>query len=888
MKRRRSLEDLDQDIRDHIDRETQENIERGMSLRDARHAARRQFGSVAMVKEDARAVWTPVWFEQVVQDARHAIRTLRRNPGFSSITIVTLAVGIGATTAIFSLVDAVWIRSLPYADTAHLAYVGAWNPKLADIGRAAREGFAAGALPPSTPDFLDLRQATRSFSALALMSHRPVTLETRDVPIRVTGTWVSSDFFRTLGVNPQIGRALEERDEHERGRPVAVIGHALWQSQFSGDVHIVGRTLHLNGEAYDVVGVMPRAFSYPGIADLGADASGPTDVWMPMIVTPAQLAQRDLPDSDAAIGRLRAGVTVRQAQTEFNTLFGRLNQRHSPEWRGWYPIVSSFDDAALGRTRPLGWLLLCSVALVLLVACGNAAHLLLARAASRTHEMGIRVALGAGSYRLMRHVLTEALVLALGGGILGLGIAYWAVRLLPLVDPGTIPRLNQASIDGRVLLFSTGLSVCTALVFGLAPALTASRLAIGDVLKRGGSRGTSPTHRLQHALIVIEVGMATTLLAGSVLLIRSYVNLQRVERGFLTSTLTMRLSVDARRYTQPEQPRDFYRTLLSKVRTLPGVLAAGATSALPLSHSESLSFFLVKGYPNRDGQIVNSRVATGQYFDAMGTPLLAGRSFTDDDVASRPLVVVVNEAFAKTYLPGQIAIGQQYRLRDPAEAVDRKIPWSTIVGIVADVRHSNLEDPPPPQVYSSYWQGQGADTSLYITVRTAMAPADVTSAIRKTAYGIDPLVAVADIHLMDDRVAEATARRRFQTSLLTGFAVVAVGLAAIGLYGMLAYRVKQRTTEIGIRLALGAQARDVRRLIVGEALTLMSLGIVGGVAGAMGLSQLLRGLLYGVTRTDPVGLAAVLLVLLGTTLLASSIPARRASRVDPIIALRAE
>jgi hypothetical protein len=329
-----------------------------MSPTDGRHAALRQFGSIAMVREDARAVWTPVWFEQLGQDARHAARTLWRNPGFSAITVLTLAVGIGATTAIFSLVDAVWIRSLPYADTAHLAYVGAWNAKLADIARAAREDLAAGALPPSTPDFLDLRQATRSFTTLTLMSQRPVTLETPDVPIRVTGTWVSSDFFRTLGVNPQLGRTLEERDEHERGGGVAVIGHTLWQSQFGGDVHIVGRTLHLNGKAYVIVGVMPRAFSYPGIADLGPDASGPTDVWMPMVVTPAQLAQRDLPDSDAAIGRLRAGVTVRQAQTEFNTLFGHLNELHSPDWRGWYPIVSSFDDAALGRTRPLVWLLL--------------------------------------------------------------------------------------------------------------------------------------------------------------------------------------------------------------------------------------------------------------------------------------------------------------------------------------------------------------------------------------------------------------------------------------------------------------------------------------------------------------------------------------------------
>ena len=551
--------------------------------------------------------------------------------------------------------------------------------------------------------------------------------------------------------------------------------------------------------------------------------------------------------------------------------------------RGWSAFVQPFLSHATVPLRPLMSLLFGAVSLVLLIACGNAANLLLARAASRTHELGVRTALGAGRKRLVRQLLTESVLMSCAGGALGVMIALAGIRILQHFDPGNIPRLNETSLDARVLIFSVGLSLLTGILFGILPALSVSGVNLSELLKQGGSRGIAGTsNRLRHGLIIIEIGLAVVLLSGSALLIRSYLKLQSVDLGFSQSTLTMGFPLDSR-YARPEQRRQFFRNVLERIGDLPGVQIIGLVDDLPLTSAESLSTFEVEGFANQQDQLVADRRISENYFKAMGTPLIEGRFFTEADSNTGSSVAIVNQSFAKAYFGGRDAIGRHFRFSPGLEKVG---PWQTIVGVVADVRQTRPEDAAEPQVYGPFWQGDAARAS--VAIRTRIPPAQLVPVIRGLVREIDPVLAVADIRTMDQRFADANARRRFQTFLLAVFAGVALFLAGVGLYGLMVYAVKQRTAEIGVRIALGAQRWDVLKLILGHGMMLTIAGLAAGLVAALGLTRVLVSLLYGVVPSDPVTLIIVPVVLIAISLLACYVPARRAMRVDPMVALRYE
>ncbi len=818
------------------------------------------------------------------QDMRYALRVLAKTPGFTVVALLTLAVGIGADTAIFSLLNAVLIRSLPYGDARALVYL--WTPSHS-LPRVPIE-----AMGPSNGDFFDIQRQLHSFSAFTLFDQQSFNLSAGGTAQRVGGALVQSNFFSTLDINPQFGRAIQAQDTEPGHEDVAIISRALWQSAFGGSNQVLGKTVTLDGQDYQVIGVMPATFGYPNSTELPYSEPGitKTDVWLPLVLTPQQKADRDNRSGDA-IGRLRPGVTITQAQAELDTIVPRIDALHNPDsiFKGLYGVVRSFTETVVAGARLLVWLLFGAVSLVLLIACANAASLLLARAASRTQEMGVRAALGARRGRLIRQVLTEALLLACGGGALGVLIAYAAIRLMLRLNPGNVPRLNETSLDLRVLLFALAISIAAGVVFGIVPALGVSRPNLSELIKRGGYKGVAGASKhWRHGLIVVEVALAVVLLTGSGLLIRSYVNLQTVSTGFLDSTLTMNIALD-QRYSKAAQREAFFQGLLDKLSSLHAVNAVGIIDHLPLSHSKTLSKFMVEGYANQNNQLVNSSFVTENYFEAMGTPLIAGRFFSrEDGVAGHLGVVIVNEAFAKAYFPAQSSLGGRLCICYVAANSNIDWPWAAVVGVVANVRHSNLEDAPPPQIYQPFWQDGHDANRAYIAIRTSLPPAQMIPAIRRTVSIIDPSLAVANIQSMDQRVSEASALRRFQTSLFGVFAGVALFLAGIGLYGVMAYSLRQRTAEIGIRISLGARRSDVLKLMVGHGMMLTLAGILVGIAGALAFTRLLSSMLYGIAPIDPTTLVVVGMVLLAVSLIACYVPARRAMRIDPMKALRSE
>jgi putative ABC transport system permease protein len=556
----------------------------------------------------------------------------------------------------------------------------------------------------------------------------------------------------------------------------------------------------------------------------------------------------------------------------------RLDKLHDPETQGWGALVENFVDSTVGSVRSLMWMLLGAVCLVLLIACGNAANLLLARAASRTREMGVRVALGAGRSRIVRQLLTEALLIGFASGILGVGLAYLFLRTLPLLDPGNIPRLREASLDTHVLLFTVAASLLTSVLTGILPALTILRVNLTDFLATANSRSVAGTHgHAQSALIVVESALVVVLLAGAGLLIRSYINVESVDTGFSQLTVTTSIQLDAR-YKQPQRSAEFYRNLFAKLSALPGVKAVGGINALPLSNSETFRLFQVDGYANEKDQLVQGRWVTPEYFSAMGIPLIAGRLFTNEDNSRTEDLAIVNQAFAKKYFANRNPIGGR------VNTDDHHVHWSTVVGVIGDIRHTSLEEAPAPQIYNPV----AAAEDGYIAVRSVLPPKDLATAIRSTLHSIDPNLAAGDIQTMGQLASEASARRRFQTSLLTVFAAIALFLALVGLYGLMAYSVSRRTREVGIRMALGAQRSDVLLLVLKKAAWLLGIGLICGLAGSWFATRLIKSFLYGVDQHDPITILSVCALLGVCGLLAALIPARRAASIDPMQALRTE
>lgn len=868
---RRSGDDFAAELESHVALHTDDGIRAGLTPEDARRQALIRLGGAEQTRQAHRERRTLPWLDSLLQDTRYGLRTLRRSPGFTITAVLTLALGIGACTAIFSLVNAVLIRSLPYGDPGRLVYLFTPNPHIP---------VPPDVMTPSYADFYDIKRQSHFYSDMSVFEQATYNLSLQGSVERVSAARVDESFFTTLQSAPEFGRAIGADDNQPGHDKVAVISHALWRSMFAGSTDVLERSLPLNGVSYRIVGVMPPAFEYPLGSDLpyGNVVKG-THIWIPLALTSKQKAERELGNVAGALARIRPGVSITHAQSEMSTIMVRLDKLHGvsmfPE-RGWGALVKSFMDYAVGQVGRLLWLLLGAVTIVLLIACGNAANLLLARASNRMRELGVRVALGAGRRRIIRQLLTESLLIGLVAGVIGVGLAGIFLRFLPLLDPGNIPRLNQASLDIRVMLFTILVSLLTSVLAGILPALAVSRVSPGVVLAAGSSGNVAGVHgRSQSTLIVVEAALVVVLLACAGLLIRSYINVESVDTGFSPSTVTVNIGLDPR-YSQPQQRRALFRNFIGKVAALPGVSAVGAVSYLPLSNSESLGYIWVDGFANSKDQMAEGRGVTPQYFAAMSIPLIAGRYFTEDDDSKAERPIIINQRFAQLYFAHRNPLGGRIRQEDNQ--------WSTIVGVVADVRHSSLEETPQPQMYGPSYDLNGA----YIAVRSLLPRSTVASELRSTLKSLDPGLPFGDVRTMGDLISEATARRRFQTSLLTVFAAIALLLALVGLYGLMAYSVSRRTRELGIRMALGAQRPDVMLLVIKRAALLLGLGVASGLACSWIATRAIKAFLFGVGEHDPATILLVCILLAVCGLAAALIPARRAASIDPMQALRTE
>ena len=796
------------------------------------------------------------------QDIRYGVRGLWKSPGFVAAAVLVLALGIGANSAIFSVVNAVLLRPLPYRNAARLVWVGG------KVGSNPRASV-------SPADFVDYRAQSSSFEEFAASTSVsfPLNLTGAGEPERLTGYLVTTNYFRAFGVQPLLGRAFNPEEERTAsGAPVVVLSYGLWQRRFGADPSVVGKTVTIDGKGATVIGVAPQSFQYPA----------GTEIWAPLSFDSPEMKVRRA-HFLRPVGLLKPGVTAAQAQAETDAIARRLEQQYPESNTNWSLNLVPLQEQVVGNVRTSLWVLLGAVGFVLLIACANVANLMLARATARHKEIAIRTALGASRGRVVRQLLTESLLLSLAGGAVGVLLAMWSVDALVSLAQGNVPRAAEVGVDARVLGFTLAVSVLTGAVFGLFPALRASKPDLNEVLKEGGRSSAGARHnRVRSSLVVAEVALALMLLVGAGLLIRSFVGLQQVNPGFdARGVLTTRISLSRSKYAKPEQGAQFFDELQQRVAALPGVEAVGTISELPLSGQPNDTYFTVAEHPPQDSKeqvTADFRRTNHGYFRAMSIPLLRGRGFTEQEARADAKVTVINETLARSFFPDEDPVGKHLVIE-----TDGKAPYE-IVGVVADVRHRSLD----AGVYQMMYVPTLKVSNNNLVVRTASDPAGLASAVRQQVAAIDRDQPVSTIRTMADVLSESVAQQRFRTTLLGGFASVALLLAAVGIYGVISYSVTQRTHEIGVRMALGAQRRDVVRLVVRGGLGLTLLGVGLGLAGSFALTRVMSGLLFGVSATDPLTYAGITLLLTSVALLACYRPARRATRVDPMIALRYE
>ena len=810
--------------------------------------------------------------DSLIKDIRYGLRGLLKHPGFTAIVVITLALGIGASTAIFSIVNSVVLRRLPYRTADRIVAIQEVNPE-------GKRGQSTSA------NFLDWRAQNTVFEHLAAIKTTTTNLALSDHAERLDLAQTNANFFDVFGIAPQYGRLFIPQDEQAGHEPVVVVSNALWQRRFGSDPSLVGKPITLDGRSYTVIGIAPPGFQYPD----------ETELWLP----PLKLAPELYPDQDVTQSRrmgylwvvalLKPGVSLQQAAGEMETITARLRQQYPDTNNRRFNRVVSLHDHLVGDTNKLLWLLLGAVTFVLLIGCANVANLLLASGASRHKEMAIRAALGASRWRVIRQLFTESTILALAGGAVGLLIAFWGLAAIMKLLPADFPRLNEIHMDWRVLAFTFAASVLTGIVFGLAPALQISRSDVQDAIRETG-RGTAGSlrqSRFRQALIVAQVALSVVLLAGAGLLFRSFMRLQSVNTGFVAQqVLTARLTPSGTNYASDADFTKFYKQVIEKVSAIPGVQAAGLINTLPLSKGPT-SGFRVEGRPVTTPDkwpSVNYRVVSPNYFRAMGIPLLQGRAYTDRDDANAPLVMIVNQQLAHEVFPDENAVGK--RITFGGTGANGQPRWFEIVGVVANVRSLELREEPTAELYFSAQQDRWPAMSL--VVRSSVEPASLAGSVRQIVNEVDKSVPVADVKTMDHVVSESITQPRFNLFLLGLFGAVAMVLSAAGIYGVTAYTVTQRTHELGIRIALGAQVGDVLKMILGQGMAVIGVGLVVGLAAAFGLTRLLRTLLFGVGENDPLTFVAITLVLVLVALIACYIPARRATKVDPLVALRAE
>ena len=806
--------------------------------------------------------------DSLLQDLRYSVRTLVERPGFTVVAVLTIALGVGGTTAMFGVVDAVLLRPLPYAEPDRLVMLWTRTPG----------GPQAAA---SWPEFVDWREQSHSFADMAVWRGQSVSLTGGAEPERVVGAFVSDRFFPLLGARPALGRTFTaEETDPATARPVAVLGHGLWQRRFGSDPGILGRSLVLNGQSHTVVGVLGPDFD-GGNAPAHGWFMG-CDVFLPISYFPNKKGLARGETEILVLGRLRPGVDASQAGTDMAVVARRLEQAYPDTHAGRGVEIVPLHEQIVGSFKPALLVLLGAVGLVLLIACANVANLLLARASRRRRELAVRAALGAGRTRLLRQLLTESAVLALLGGALGLLVGHWGLALLLSLAPaGVLP--GSLTLDGRVMAFALVLTAATGVCFGLVPAIQASRPDLDGVLKEAGRGGSgSAGHRFRDVLVVAEVTLSLVLLVGAGLLLRSAVALQRAELGFRPDhVLTAEFRLPPARYPEPRVIAAFFRQTLERLRAVPGIESAALARAVPFSGNGGSTTFQVEGEPEPPKgrePVAQLNIVSPDYFRTMGVRQLEGRDFDEHDTADVPSVAVVNETMARQLWPGMDPIGRRLRLRDAG--------WVTVVGVVGDVRHSGPSEPPQPQIYTTH--EQDARIFACVVARTAGEPMAMAAPMRAALWAVDKDQPVWKVRAMEELVTGSRGTARAMSLLVGVFAAVALALAGVGIYGVMAYAVSQRTREIGIRMALGAASGRVLRLVVGRALVLTSVAIVLGAIGATVLARLLGTLLFGVGPADPVtfGVAAAALASVGT--LAAYLPARRAARIDPVRALAEE
>jgi putative ABC transport system permease protein len=861
-------DDLDRELRTHLEIEAEAQRAAGSSPREALDAARRALGREAAIREDVRALSPLAAVDDFLQDLRYGLRMLRKSPGFAIVAALTLALGIGANTAMFSVVDGVLLRPLPYPDPDRLVMI--WENVNLPAYKNDRNTPAPG-------NFNDWRRQSTVFSGMAAIGFRAWNLTGSGDPMRIEGEAVSASFFSVLGVEPVLGRTFTDEENQAGAARVAILGHGLWSDRFGGDPAIVGRTILLDDTPHRIVGVMPAGFAFPDPDDR---------LWVPIALTPQQLANHDS-HFLRVVARLEPRATLAKAQAELDGIAAGLTKQFPQSNTGVDVRIMSLRDQTVGDVRTPLLLLLGLVAFVLLMVCANIGSLLLARASSREREFAVRAALGAGRGRVLRQLLTESVLLAVIGGGAGFALASWCVAGLRWLAPASLPQAAAISIDTTVAAVNFGIACVAGLACGLAPAWQAGRMGLHDAIK-AESRVAShrSTTRARSLLVVAETAFGVVVLVGAGLLLRSFWQLQHVAVGFQSDELvTFRVALPLARYDTVQKRTAFIRQLADRLQAAPGVRSAAGITFLPLTLAGRSTGVNIEGDPPPiPGQVkfVDFRSVTPGYFSTMRIPLLEGRDVAWSDTPDRPPVIVISQAAAQTFWPNRDPIGRRLKFGS-----SNSLPWLTVIGIVGNVRQLDLVRQPRPAIYLAGTQDPGlGDVVRDWVARAAVEPAALAPAIRSVVWAIDPALPITRVQTMDRVRSGATAREQFTLLLVALFGVLALVLAAVGLYGVTAYVVAQRTRELGIRAALGATPSDLVRLVLAFGGRLVAIGLAIGTAAALLLSQLMRALLFGIGARDPTTFAAVAVLLAVVTLLASYIPARRAMRVDAAVALR--
>jgi len=860
--------DLEEEMRLHRELREQEQIEAGVAPEEARYAARRRFGNDLVLREESREMWGWNWLEHFVQDIRFGLRMLARNPGFTTVAVLTLALGIGANTAIFSVVNAVLLKPLPYADPDRLAVIWVTEPS------------APGGLFPDTgPDFRDWKAMNHSFEGMSAITIAGATLTGSGEPRQLRGLTVSPNTFQLLGAQPQLGRSFAPDEGPTGHNHVVILSYGLWQSAFGGQKNIVGSKVTLDGEGYDVVGVMPKDLRFPSLWGRNPQ------FWTPITMDAPKWKTQRMNHWFWVLARMKKGVTLKQAAAEMVTISAQLAQQYPQTNTGVSARVKSLHEQLTGDVSEVLWVLFAAVGFLLLIACANVANLLLTKSVGRQREIAIRLAVGAGARRLVRQLLTESVVLFLLGGVAGLAVGMAALRLLLRAAPtGYIPEVISVHLDSRVFGFTFLVAFVTGTLAGLIPALHATRVSFSEMLKESGS-AVAASHGLARGLLTVgEIAIALVMLVGAGLATRSLVRLLGVQLGFdPRQVVAGRISLPDSRYPKEPQQKAFFRNLLDRVQALPGVVSAGAASELPLEGGSN-GAVVIEGQPAPkdiwSSPLVESCTVTPNYFRTMRIPLLGGRDVAETDTPEAPLVAVINETMAHRFWPHQDAVGKRFKQNYP----DSK--WITVIGVVGDVREFGLAEPAIPEAY--YPESQSTSSELVLVVRTASDPQAQVAAIRNAVHGLDKGLPWYGVQTLSEMVSDSSREKRFVALLLALFAAVALALASVGIYGVVSYSVSQRTREIGIRMAFGAEVRNVLGMVLREGLRLVIAGVAVGLLGAWALSRYLTSILYAVRATDLATYILAALLMTAVALVAALVPARRATKVDPMVALRYE